>query len=176
MTLGLAKPADVEILLAFRAEAAAWIAERGNDQWSAPFPREELLERIEAGETWMLWDEDQPAATVTITDWAPAGLWTPEEEAEPALYVHKLTVPRAYAGRRIGVELLDWAGGRAYAEGRGWLRLDCWSTNSDLHDYYRREGFDYLRTVPREPPSGALFQRPSRPYAGKLFAVIDGSG
>jgi GNAT superfamily N-acetyltransferase len=163
-----AKPEDVDILIAFRSEAAAWIRKRGSDQWSVPFPTEELLARIDAGETWMVWDGTRPAATVTVTTWGPAELWTPEELAEPALYVHKLTVPRAYAGQGLGAELLDWAGGRAYDEGRQWLRLDCWSDNPGLHAYYRREGFAYLRTEPREPPSGALFQRPARAYAGKF--------
>jgi GNAT superfamily N-acetyltransferase len=171
VTLAPAKPADVEILLAFRAEAAAWLHERGSEQWSTPFPREELLARIVAGETWMVWDGTTPAATVTVTTWGPAELWSPQELDEPSLYVHKLTVPRAYAGRRLGAELLDWAGGRAYADGREWLRLDCWSDNANLHAYYRREGFEYLRTEPREPPSGALFQRPARGYSGR-FAQI----
>lgn len=172
MRLALATPADVEILLAFRAEAAAWLRQHGSDQWSSPFPREDLLARIEAGETWMLWDGPHPAATATVTTWGPPELWTPEELAEPALYVHKLTVPRAYAGRRLGAELLDWAGGRAYDEGRSWLRLDCWSDNRDLHAYYQREGFTYLRTEPRTPPSGALFQRPTQPYAGALVGAM----
>jgi GNAT superfamily N-acetyltransferase len=168
MTLAPAKPSDVEILLAFRAEAAAWLRERGSDQWSTPFPRDELLARIEAGETWMVWDGTRPAATITVTTWGPPELWIPAELAEPALYVHKLTVARSYSGRGLGAELLDWAGGRARDDGRPWLRLDCWSDNRGLHDYYRQTGFVHLRTVPREPPSGALFQRPARPYRGPL--------
>jgi GNAT superfamily N-acetyltransferase len=168
VVLAPARPADVDILLAFRAEAAAWLRERGSDQWSTPFPRDELLARIRAGETWIVWDDDRPAATVTITTWGPPELWTAEELQQPALYVHKLTVRRAHAGRRLGAELLDWAGGRAYHEGRRWLRLDCWSDNLELHAYYVREGFTYLRTEAREPPSGALFQRRARVYAGKF--------
>jgi GNAT superfamily N-acetyltransferase len=168
MTLVRARPADVEILLALRAEAVAWLRELGSDQWSTPFPREDLLARIAAGDTWLVWEGARPAATITVTTWGPPELWAPDELAEPALYVHKLTVSRSNAGRRLGAELLDWAGGRANREGRRWLRLDCWSDNRRLHRYYMQEGFNHLRTVPREPPSGALFQRPSRSYKGML--------
>jgi len=44
--------------------------------------------------------------------------------------------------------------------GKQWLRQDAGRTNEDLHAYYRRLGFDHIRTV--ELPhcgSGALFQR-----------------
>jgi hypothetical protein len=40
------------------------------------------------------------------------------------------------------------------------LRLDAWRTNEALHAYYRKAGFQHVRTV--EYPhrgSGALFQR-----------------
>jgi ribosomal protein S18 acetylase RimI-like enzyme len=90
-------------------------------------------------------------------------LWTENERAEPALYIHKLIVARPYAGRGLGTELLDWAGGRAADEGRTWLRLDAWTSNEPLQRYYEKQGFTHVRTVPlAHNPSGALFQRPAR--------------
>jgi GNAT superfamily N-acetyltransferase len=74
-------------------------------------------------------------------------LWTDAEAAEPALYTHKLTVARAYAGRGLGAELLDWAGTRAADIGATWLRLDVWTTNLDLQRYYLEQGFTHVRTV-----------------------------
>jgi GNAT superfamily N-acetyltransferase len=69
---------------------------------------------------------------------------------------HKLTVARAYAGRGLGVELLDWAGNRAAVNGAKWLRVDVWTTNSKLQQYYLDHGFTHVRTVvlPHNP-SGA---------------------
>jgi GNAT superfamily N-acetyltransferase len=168
ITLSPAGPADLETILGFRAEASAWLREQGIEQWSNPFPPEGILATIEAGETWMVWEGAAPAATITIARQAEPELWNEAERAEPAVYCHKLTVARAYAGMRLGAELLDWAGGIAHDEGRRWLRLDAWDTNSRLHDYYRRQGFRYMRTAYR-PPSGALFQRPASPYAPRLL-------
>jgi GNAT superfamily N-acetyltransferase len=101
-----------------------------------------MLRNINAGETFIVWDDDgTPAATITLNRWAKPELWTPEERAEPALYAHKATVARAYAGEGLGAELLDWAGPRAANQGAHWLRVDPWTTNDKLQQYYRDQGF-----------------------------------
>jgi len=169
MHITRATPDDLDTLVAFRDQAAAWLAGRGIDQWQEPWPTEDLmvegmLRNVEAGETFIVWDDDQaPVATITINRWAKPELWTPEEAAEAALYAHKVTVDRDHAGQGLGAELLDWAGTRAADEGADWLRVDVWTTNEHLQHYYLRQGFTYVRTVvlPHNP-SGALFQRPAK--------------
>jgi ribosomal protein S18 acetylase RimI-like enzyme len=167
MRITRATPDDLDTLVTFRDEAAAWLARRGIDQWQEPWPTgdlmvEGMLRNIQAGETFIVWDGDTPAATITINRWAKPELWTEEEAAEPALYAHKVTVDRAHAGQGLGAELLDWAGTRAADEGADWLRVDVWTTNEHLQHYYLKQGFTYVRTVvlPHNP-SGALFQRPA---------------
>jgi GNAT superfamily N-acetyltransferase len=164
-----AAPEDLGLLIAFRDEAAHWLATRGIYQWQEPYPTEDLMEEgmlrnIQAGETFIVWDDDgTPAATITVDRWANPDLWTSEEAAEPALYAHKLTVARAYAGQGLGGELLDWAGTRAALAGARWLRVDVWTTNRRLQHYYLGLGFTHVRTVALpHNPSGALFQRPAR--------------
>jgi TusA-related sulfurtransferase len=49
---------------------------------------EGMLRNIQAGETFIVWDDDKPAATITINRWAKPELWTEQERAEPALYAH----------------------------------------------------------------------------------------
>jgi GNAT superfamily N-acetyltransferase len=164
------RPDDVATILRWRTETAAWLSRQyGSDQWTIPFPPERVLATITAGQTFMVHRRDQeaPVATITVNDFADPVLWTPEERADPARYVHKLTVVRSEAGRELGVLLLDWAGQKAATAGARWLRLDCWSTNHHLHAYYRKHGFAHVRTV-HERASGALFQRPAglRTYTG----------
>ncbi|KOG72936.1 GNAT family acetyltransferase [Streptomyces antibioticus] len=165
-----AQPQDVAKLLAFRKEAAAWLSRRGTDQWQRPYPADKLLETIEAGTVFMVRDGDATAATITVTPEAEAGLWTEQELTEPCLFINKLTVARTHAGQNVGGRLLDWAGDRAFRAGAKWLRLDAWTTNVGLQEYYLRQGFSYVRTVvegdavnggPRV--SGWLAQRPARP-------------
>ncbi|MGI5187720.1 GNAT family N-acetyltransferase [Promicromonospora sp. CA-289599] len=76
------------------------------------------------GHAWLIDDDYVTVATVTLDSAAQPVIWTPNEAAEPARYVHRLTVRRAVAGQGLGGELLDWCGNRAYEEGARWLRLD----------------------------------------------------
>nr|WP_203593384.1 GNAT family N-acetyltransferase [Streptomyces sp. SID9124] len=157
-------------MLAFREEAAAWLRTLGTDQWSRPYPADRLLATIEAGTVYMIRDAEVTAGTITLTTEAEDGLWTAEELAEPALFINKLTVARTYAGHDIGGRILDWAADRAYGAGAAYLRLDAWTTNRGLQNYYLRHSFRHVRTVteggainggPRV--SGWLAQRVTRP-------------
>lgn len=149
-------------------EAAGWLRTKGTDQWAEPWPSpEERDERIRAslaaGSTWIVWDGANAVATVTAHRDGHERLWTPEERRQPAVYVHRLVVSRAFAGREIGARLLDWTARRAAAEyGACHTRIDVWTTNTALHAYYRQIGFTFVRYVDGWPayPSGALFQRP----------------
>jgi hypothetical protein len=108
MRITRATPDDLDTLNAFRDQAAAWLAAKGIDQWQEPWPTEDLmvegmLRNIEAGETFIVWDDDHsPAATITINCFAKPELWTEQERAEFALYAHKVTVDRAYGGQGLG--------------------------------------------------------------------------
>ncbi|MEU9132831.1 GNAT family N-acetyltransferase [Kitasatospora sp. NPDC048540] len=168
MRVETAEPADLDRLLAFRTEAAGWLSALGSDQWSRPYPADKLLATIQAGTVFMLRDGEMTAGTITLTPEAEDGLWTPAELREPARYVNKLTVSRAYAGQDIGGRLLNWASNRAAGEGAQWLRLDAWTTNERLQRYYVDHGFTHVRTVreggavnggPRV--SGWIAQRPA---------------
>ncbi|MFB9464451.1 GNAT family N-acetyltransferase [Streptomyces cinereospinus] len=159
-----AEEADLPRLIKFRTDASMWLRTLGTDQWAKPFPADRLLGSIRRGEVFMI--REQPyadaAATITLDREADTRLWTPEEIAEPALYVHKLAVDRAYAGTGLGSALLDWAGEQAVQQGAKWLRLDAWSTNRRLQAYYLEHGFTHIRTADDpEVVSGWAAQRPA---------------
>jgi GNAT superfamily N-acetyltransferase len=173
-----ARVADVDVVMAWRRERVAWLAERGEDQWSIPLPRSAVAATVLAGQTWLVWDDHVPVATITLTaymdvdnlwkpDRDPEALWYPQDDPADALYAAKMMVPLDRAGTGLGREMLAWAGGRAFDAGLTWLRLDAWTTNPRLHRYYQREGFRHVRTV-ESRVSGACFQRPAQPYTGHL--------
>ena len=167
MIITPARPDDLQTLVDLRAEARAWLAQRGTDQWAELWPTPGAMlgkfrASIEAGQVWLVYDDGDPMGSLTLDSYCLPELWTPDECAEPARYVSKVSVRRAYAGRGIGSQLLDWAGTQAARAGARWLRLDAWTTNTNLHRYYRDHGFHHVRTVVSDRPSGALFQRPAR--------------
>jgi hypothetical protein len=156
---------DLGVILTLRTEASEWLARRGIDQWAVAWPNPEeqncrILASIEAGETWMVRDENEATmATLALDTFSDPRLWTPEEQADPAMYMHRLIIRRKHAV--LGTEIMDWACRGAHRLGLHWLRIDVWTDDTGLHDYYLRNGFKHVRTLDlADYPSGALFQRP----------------
>ncbi|MEU8741902.1 GNAT family N-acetyltransferase [Streptomyces halstedii] len=173
MILVPAELADLPRLLKFRTDSATWLTQLGLDQWAKPFPAEHMAQSVKNGEVFLIKEDlaADAAATVTLDRDADARLWTPEERQEDAMYVHKLSVDRRYAGADLGGRILDWCGDRAAKAGARWLRLDAWTTNPRLHSYYRAHGFTHVRTS-SDPDvvSGWAAQRPAAPASGHGLA------
>lgn len=170
-TVRLAQAGDESIILGLIDEAAAWLqAMKETNQWSRPWPnraaRDERVARgIAEGRTWMVEDAGTVIGTVTYRKDGNRKLWKRKERRDPAVYVSRLIIARAYAGLGIGASLVDWAGLRGAREwNASSIRVDVWTTNTALHNYYEKHGFRAVRTRqfhdPWKYPSGALFQKP----------------
>lgn len=162
MKIRNATTSEVDLIAQWRAERAAWLARKGRDQWgSAGLHDTAFLERvtssIKAGETWMLTKAGEPVGTIAIDRWSDPGLWTADEMSN-ALFLHRLISPLSSSGHDVAGPLVSHALGLAAQQQIPWLRLDAWSSNTALHQFWVRQGFEYLRTVPGVS-SGALFQR-----------------
>ena len=166
-------------------EASLWLRTKYTDQWADDWPsedirRERVRAAIQAGQTWIAWDATLPAATITASI-SHHGVWREEDRRDPAVYVRRLVVDRQYAGFGLGAQLLDWAVLRAERQhGARWIRVDVWTTNTALHDYYRNQGFEFrgfcqtiadypaavlfqMRTDEIEPPGSPLFRETEGP-------------
>lgn len=164
LTTRQAEPADLPALLALRQEIVEWLASKGLDQWQPDAPGRwtplGVAVSIAAGTVWVIYDDDQLAATITIDDYADPDFWTEEERAEPALYLHRMMVARRYAGTSLGDDLLMLVDGIARRANVRYLRLDAWKGNRSLHTYYETRGYLCVRTVDvKHRGSGSLFQR-----------------
>jgi GNAT superfamily N-acetyltransferase len=148
--------------------AAQWLGSKNTDQWASPWPSEQartqrILTGLRSGRTWIAWDRQRPAATITA-DPNDYQAWPADLQGDPAVYVSRLVVSRPYAGRGLGAQLVDWAGLRARREhGADWVRVDVWTTNTALHGYYEQLGFELCGWCASIPgyPSAALFQKPT---------------
>ncbi|MFI6216320.1 GNAT family N-acetyltransferase [Nocardia brasiliensis] len=158
---------DLGVICRLRVQRTAWLTAQGSDQWTVAgrgLPIEIFARAVgrslDAGETWIAEVAGEPAATITINHRADPGLWSPWELAD-AVVVHFMIVDLRFAGQRLGHRLLAHAGAIARQQERDWVRLDAWTTNTELHDYYRRAGFRLARIAGpiATGPSRALFER-----------------
>jgi GNAT superfamily N-acetyltransferase len=154
-------------------DARAWLPSKGTDQWAKPWPNpaardRRVLRDLKAGRTWLVheYGDDAPVATVTCSDRGNRRLWTPDEQLVSAAYIARLIVRRDCAGERIGEALIDWAGARGLrCWSAQWIRIDVWTTNDALHNYYEKRGFQHYKVCEFKEdeyyPSAALFQKPT---------------
>jgi hypothetical protein len=168
LELRAATASDYQKILGLIDGAARWLSSKGSDQWAKPWPNEQgrnarVREDLLGGKTWLAMDDTKVAATITV-DPADNRVWPADKREDPAAYVRRVIVDPDYGGREVGACLYDWASGIAVGVYHAlWIRVDVWTTNFGLHDYYRAQDFEYvgLRDLADEPgyPSRALFQR-----------------
>jgi GNAT superfamily N-acetyltransferase len=161
---------DLPVILGMIDEAAAWLRTKDTDQWDKPWPTEaarnaRVLRSLRSGYTWIAEERGTPVATITYRQHGNQTLWTKRERLDPAVYVSRLIVMRSAAGRGIGAAMIDWAGQRAIRDWSAqWVRIDVWTTNEALHNYYAKRGFRFCRIAPFDKetyPTAALFQKPA---------------
>lgn len=171
MRIARATSHHLDAVLGLIEDATQWLGTKRTDQWRRPWPDwatrdARVLRGLENRKSWIVWDDDVPAATVTMATRANPAVWSSLgcvcDRSERAVYVHRLITARKYAHRGLGSQLIDWAGlyaSRAY--GAKWIRIDVWTSNTGLHEYYESKGFKRCGTcADPQYPSGALFQKP----------------
>jgi GNAT superfamily N-acetyltransferase len=123
--IGWAKPDDAQAVVDLLRSVASWLETDGPGRIWPPssFQLEAIAGQIAAGEVVVLRTGGKIAASNTLQSRDP--MFWPEDPPGEALYLHKLVVDRAYAGRGYGRMLLDWACAHARDAGCRYLRLDC---------------------------------------------------
>jgi ribosomal protein S18 acetylase RimI-like enzyme len=156
MKVRLATPVDVALVADMLDEATAFVATFGFDQWPLPFPRDELLQRVRQRELYVVEVEREPAATFTLL-WDDPFFWG--ERPPDAVYLHKLAVRRAFAGRRLGEQIVEWVDATAAAAGRSFVRLDTQRDDPGIRRYYERLGFELRGDRANGRFAWALYER-----------------
>lgn len=114
ISLSIAEENHIPTIIGLLDEGAEWLHEvKRSDQWPRPHPaphkrQVRLAQGIRAQRTWIGWADNTPIATITAGETGDPALWTEEELAEPAIYIHRLVVSRSYARKALGTELLIW--------------------------------------------------------------------
>ncbi len=89
-----AVPDDVEAILTLRDRAAAWMEAQGAVGWAkGEMPRERLAARIEKGEVFVVRDQGEVVAGVTVLDEDP-DFWGERGHDGTAGYIHMLVRDR----------------------------------------------------------------------------------
>lgn len=154
----VAQPADLPVVIDILSEAAAWIKDKGIDQWPSPlneYWRQRIAEMVQRGEFFTVGAVNKRLGIVRITDgnrhWPDDG---------QALYVGVLAIRDNMHGQGLGAYILNWAALKAHRQGKGFLRLDCLASNRRLCRYYEDQGFTYKGQFTSGEYVAAMYEKP----------------
>jgi GNAT superfamily N-acetyltransferase len=153
----LATLEDVPVVAEMLDEATAFVRAKGRDQWPMPYPHRKLRGSVAAGSLYVVEVAGETAGTFTLLLDDPKFWGTRPPDA---VYLHKLAVRRAFAGRGIGARVVEWVAQEAARRGRAFVRLDCQRDLPGIRRHYERLGFELCGELERGPFSWALYERP----------------
>jgi RimJ/RimL family protein N-acetyltransferase len=115
------------------------------------FDVEFVNKEIEEGRLWKITETGQIANIFSVTYSDPI-LWL-EKSNDPAMYIHRIVTNPDFRGRGYVPAITEWARGHAREKDLQFVRMDTWSDNQKLLDYYRNCGFEFIGTVMPEESS-----------------------
>lgn len=140
-------------------EVADWLEARAIKQWRSGNFRLSAAyyaRSIQLDEVQLAFVGDELVGTLRLLLREPI-VW-PEVVEDDGVYVYNLAVRRAWASKRLGRQMLEWAEDRARSLGRRYVRLDCLADNHFLRGYYVQAGFEERGEIdaPFPAPVGTL--------------------
>ncbi len=144
----LAKQEDTQAASGASGSTAEWLKSTGSTQWSGLLQGEDshnTPEAIKRGEVYIFMQGSMLAGMVMLLQresaW-DAELWG-EEGHESSIYLHRLNINRAAAGKNLGEQIVRWGRFRNPVCRKRSDWLDCIANNPKLNDFYRRCGYAY---------------------------------
>jgi protein-tyrosine phosphatase len=143
-----ARDADLDLVLNLLSGASRRLAARGVQFWWDPFPPDEVVPSVAAGETFLALLDGDVVGTLSVA-WSDHHIWG--TRPGDAGYIHRLAVLPAAAGQALGSQILTWAAQHVADHGPTVLRLDTMAPDpgdhpehgprAALHRWYRSQGF-----------------------------------
>nr|WP_276509997.1 GNAT family N-acetyltransferase [Niveibacterium umoris] len=125
---------------ALLAEAVRWLDASGRPMWRMDeVGAAQVLPWVKRGSVHLVCLAGEPVATYRLQP-EDEVFWPDPADAD-ALFLHRIAIARAHAGKGILAAIVAQAKREARAARRGWLRLDCASDRTGLRRAYEREGF-----------------------------------
>jgi len=112
------------------------------------FAPEQVATEIAERRLWKIIDDSKIANIFSITYNDPI-LWGERSNAA-AIYIHRIVTDPEFRGRGYVQAITDWAKQYAKVKGSRFVRMDTWSDNQKLLDYYQNCGFKFLGNVTPE--------------------------
>ena len=148
----LAEERDLDNILDIAAQAQAFLASCGVDQWQDGYPeRQHFLVDLDHRECYVLTCENEICAFFVLStrpeasyDSISDGKWSSDE---PYSVLHRCAVSEKYRGSGLADCMIQECARLAQAQDLRWLRVDTHKKNKAMQGLLRRNGFQYRGNI-----------------------------
>lgn len=132
---------DIPIIEEILLDAVNWMSESGlQNQWNESNVKwANLSKSFNIRNFYIAYQNGIPTACMALTDYDPT--YWPDIPKGQSLYLHKLAVKRAFAGKGGSIELINFAKNVAQNNCINTIRLNCNQHRNRLRAIYEKEGF-----------------------------------
>lgn len=123
-------------------EAATQFQKAVSDQAWQAFDKEFIEKEITEKRHWKI-SINGEIACIFSTSFDDALIWQNQSD-EAAVYLHRVAVSPEFRDIKFFPKIVEWLRDYAKNLGKKYLRMDTWSDNQKLADYYVRCGFEFL--------------------------------
>jgi RimJ/RimL family protein N-acetyltransferase len=151
MLITTSTPEDIDTIFELYGEAVKFQKTVLSKQWRG-FERSLVETEISESRQWKIVENGQVACVFAIT-FNDALIWK-DKDKDPAIYIHRIVTNPKFRGGSYVKEIVKWSLDYAKSIGKKFVRMDTWSDNEKLNDYYVNCGFDYVGLMAMENTQG----------------------
>ena len=132
---------DILVIEEILLDAVNWLSKSGmKNTWNESNVKwTDLSNSFKINNFYIAYQNELPTACMALTDFDPT-FWPNITKGE-SLYLHKVAVKRAFAGKGFTKELIDFAKRLALSHSINTIRLNCNQHRNKLRKVYENEGF-----------------------------------
>lgn len=160
MTIDTANKYDIKNIYELYEMATAFQKTVFEKQWEG-FEQSLIEKEIDENRLWKIYKDNEIVCVFTInfTD----KLFWGEKDNQPSIYIHRIALNDNFRGQNVMSKIIDWAKKYCFENEKQFIRMDTWGGNTKLIDYYKKCGFEHIKTIDLDDTKGLPLH-----YKGKL--------
>ncbi len=132
---------DLEFIYSLFEEAIAYQKRKNYPAWNG-FDKDVLVKDVEQKQHYKIIIDQEITCVFSVLKADPL-IWGEREKGD-AIYLHRIVVNPKHKGVRQFDKILRWAINYVTHLNRKLIRMDTWAHNSNIIDYYKSYGFEFL--------------------------------
>lgn len=132
---------DLEFIYSLFEKAIAYQKRKNYPAWNG-FDKDVLVKDITQKQHYKIIIDNEIACVFSVLKTDPL-IWGEREKGD-AIYLHRIVVNPGYKGYRQFEKILKWSIDFAKQHKIKFIRMDTWAQNSNILEYYKSYGFNFL--------------------------------